>query len=83
MSKSNRYNPRRPQKGRNRPQRRIIVHSQRREPPDLRKLSRAVIALALAEMEAEQAAQAKNDVSEQAPSVPDAAGTPPDEADHA
>lgn len=40
-------------------ERHISVRSVRRDPPDLRKLSRAVITLALAEMEAEAEAKAK------------------------
>lgn len=40
-------------------QRNISVRAVRRDPPDLRKLSRAVIALAMAQAEAE--AQATND----------------------
>lgn len=60
MSKSGRYNYRRPEKGRNtptRPERHITVRSVKRTPPDLQKLSRAVIAMALAEAEAEKVRQ--------------------------
>ena len=39
-------------------ERHISIRAVRRQPPDLRKLSRAVIAQALAEAEAEAAAQA-------------------------
>ncbi|WP_280351504.1 hypothetical protein [Nocardia abscessus] len=58
MSKTGRFNPRRPEKGRNKPnqrQHRIIVHGVQRKQPDLQKLGRAVIAMALAEAEAEEA----------------------------
>ncbi|MDO3166671.1 hypothetical protein P5V90_06835 [Mycobacteroides abscessus subsp. abscessus] len=58
MSKTNRPNYRRADREdrsrrSSRQDRRIVVRGVRRDPPDLRKLSRAVIALALAEMEAE------------------------------
>ncbi|MBF6185045.1 hypothetical protein [Nocardia farcinica] len=58
MSKTGRYNPRRAAKGRNQPnnsQHRITVRGELRTPPDLRKISRAVIAIALAEAEADKA----------------------------
>ena len=44
-------------------ERHITVRSIRRTPPDLGKLSRAVIALAMAEMEAEKAAAEKADAT--------------------
>ncbi|WP_237081335.1 hypothetical protein [Mycobacteroides abscessus] len=58
MSKTNRPNYRRADREdrsrrRGRQDRRIVVRGVRRDPPDLRKLSRAVIALAMAETEAE------------------------------
>lgn len=58
MSKTNRPNYRRADREdrsrrSSRQDRRIVVRGVRRDPPDLRKLSRAVIALAMAEMEAE------------------------------
>ncbi|WP_405182542.1 hypothetical protein OG225_16755 [Nocardia sp. NBC_01377] len=59
MSKNNKFNYRRPEKGRNRPNRpkpHITVRSVRRTPPDLTKLGRAIIAAALAEAAAEKAA---------------------------
>lgn len=40
--------------------RRLFVRSERRDPPDLRKLSRALIALALAEAQAEADAKAEH-----------------------
>ena len=49
MSKTSRINYRRGARGTAKPERRITVRSVRRDPPDLRKLSRAVIALALAD----------------------------------
>lgn len=58
MSKTGRPNYRRGQRGRPKAQRHITVRSVRRESPDLRKLSRAVIALALREAEAEAEARA-------------------------
>jgi hypothetical protein len=42
-------------------QRRIRVRAVRRDPPDLRKLSRALIALALAQAQAEADAQAQHE----------------------
>ncbi|WP_433683356.1 hypothetical protein [Nocardia sp. CA-119907] len=62
MSKSGKFNPRRPAKGRNRPNRpqvNIRVRSVKHNPPDLRKLGRAVIAMGLAEMEAEKVSAAE------------------------
>ncbi len=55
--------------------RHISVRAVRRNPPDLRKLSRALIELAMAEAAAEAEAQAETEVSNQ-PVVP----TAPDEA---
>ncbi|MFI6169051.1 hypothetical protein ACIBCN_19895 [Nocardia sp. NPDC051052] len=79
MSKTGRYNYRRPEKGRNsptRPERHITVRSVRRDPPDLRKLSRAIIAMALVDAEREkseaeetaEAAAAQEDTANQKPS---------------
>lgn len=48
-------------------ERHISIRAVRRQPPDLRKLSRAVIAQALAEAEAEAAAQAKVSVDRVSP----------------
>lgn len=62
MSKNNKFNYRRPEKGRNRPSRpkgrehRITVRSVRKSPPDLRLIGRAAIAAALADASAEKAA---------------------------
>lgn len=55
--------------------RRLSVRAVRRDPPDLRKLSRAIVAIAIAQAEAE--AQAQVDAAEAAPRKP----TPP-EVDH-
>lgn len=52
MSKTGRPNYRRGSRGTVKPEREITVRSVRRDPPDLRKLSRAVIAMALREAEA-------------------------------
>lgn len=57
MSKTGRPNHRRGSRGTPTAERHITVRSVRRDPPDLRKLSRAVIAMAL--REAEAAAEAK------------------------
>lgn len=51
MSKTGRPNYRRKERGGAKAERRVTVRSVRRDPPDLRKLSRAVIALAMAEAE--------------------------------
>lgn len=59
MSKTGRTNYRRGSRGTPKPERQITVRSVRRDPPDLRKLSRAVIAMALRDAEAE-ARQALN-----------------------
>jgi hypothetical protein len=53
MSKTGKPNYRRGSRGTPKPERRIIVRSVRRDPPDLRKLSRAVIAMALRDAEAQ------------------------------
>lgn len=47
MSKTGRVNHRRGSRGTSKEERRITVSSVRRDPPDLRKLSRAVIAIAM------------------------------------
>lgn len=62
MSKTNRPNYRREAQGRQRKSRHhreITVRSVKRNPPDLRKLSRAVITLTMAEMDAEKKAAIK------------------------
>jgi hypothetical protein len=56
--------PRTPRKG-NRPERHITVRAIRRDQPDVRKLSRAIIALAMAQAEAE-AEKAKDGTDEPA-----------------
>ena len=68
MSKTGRTNYRRGSRGTPKPERHITVRSVRRDPPDLRKLSRAVIAMAMrdAEMQAE-ARDAMNRPDDQAP----------------
>ncbi|BBX63227.1 hypothetical protein MSAS_24010 [Mycobacterium saskatchewanense] len=58
MSKTGRTNHRRGSRGTPKPERKIIVRSVRRDPPDLRKLSRAVIAMALRDAQAEAEALA-------------------------
>lgn len=57
MSKTGRTNYRRGSRGTPKPERQIVVRSVRRDPPDLRKLSRAVIAMALRDAEAEAEAR--------------------------
>lgn len=57
MSKTGRPNHRRGTRGTPKPERQITVRSVRRDPPDLRKLSRAVIAMALRDAEAESEAR--------------------------
>ncbi len=53
-------------------ERQLSVRAVRRDPPDLRKLSRAVLALAQAEMEAEaQALAAKGKAEREAPKESD------------
>lgn len=53
MSKTRRVNHRRGSRGTRKADRHLTVTSERRNPPDLRKLSRAVIALAMADMASE------------------------------
>lgn len=77
MSKTNRPNYRRADRedrGRRsgRRDRRIVVRGVRRDPPDLRKLARAVIALAIAEMEAENTPATNPETAEPNSSQPDA-----------
>jgi hypothetical protein len=57
MSKTGKTNYRRGSRGTPKPERHITVRSVRRDPPDLRKLSRAVIAMALREAEADAEAR--------------------------
>lgn len=57
MSKTGRPNHRRGSRGTPKPERQIVVRSIRRDPPDLRKLSRAVIAMALRDAEAQAEAR--------------------------
>jgi len=61
MSKTGRSNHRRGPRGTRKAERRIIVRGVRREPPDLRKLSRAVIAIAMHEAEADAEAKSRMD----------------------
>ncbi|MGJ6122346.1 hypothetical protein QN239_07195 [Mycolicibacterium sp. Y3] len=63
MSKTGRTNHRRGTRGQPKAERRIIVRSVPRDPPDLRKLSRAVIAMALREAELAAAAAAESDTT--------------------
>jgi hypothetical protein len=58
MSKTGRTNYRRGARGGRKVERYISVRSERRDPPDLRKLSRAVIAIALREAEAKEEVRA-------------------------
>lgn len=51
MSKTGRINHRRGSRGRPKAERHISIRSIRREPPDLDKLSRAVVAIAMREAE--------------------------------
>lgn len=53
MSKTGRLNYRRGSRGTPKAERHIVVRSVRRDEPDLRKLSRAVIAIALRDAEAQ------------------------------
>jgi hypothetical protein len=57
MSKTGRTNYRRGSRGTPKPERIVTVRSIRRDPPDLRKLSRAVIAMALRDAEAQAEAR--------------------------
>ncbi|ORX14577.1 MULTISPECIES: hypothetical protein [Mycolicibacterium] len=84
MSKTGRPNYRRGTRGRPKAERHISIRSVRRDPPDLRKLSRAVIALALreAELDAEaKAAQAALTVETDPPADPSAAADPAEVSD--
>ncbi|MDO3175893.1 hypothetical protein [Mycobacteroides abscessus] len=58
MSKTGRTNYRRGARGTRKAEGHISVRSVRRDPPDLRKLSRAVIAIALRDAEAKAEARA-------------------------
>lgn len=58
MSKTGRTNHRRGTRGRPKAERHITVRGVRRDPPDLHKLSRAVIAIALREAELDAEARA-------------------------
>ena len=78
MSKTGRPNYRRGNRGTPKPERQITVRSVRRDPPDLRKLSRAVIAMALRDAEAE--VEARQALSSPEPATVDA--VPMSAADH-
>jgi hypothetical protein len=54
-------------------QRRVRVRAVRRDPPDIKKLSRALIALALAQAQAEADAQAEHQTKKDAEDRPRAA----------
>jgi hypothetical protein len=56
--------------GRRRQQRRISVRSVRRNPPDVRKLGRAIIRMAALEAEAERAAAAEHQAQTEADGQP-------------
>jgi hypothetical protein len=70
MSKTNRK--RNDYRGR---QRRISVRAIRRESPDLRRLGRAIVSLALLEAEAEAAAQREAEAEQKSQSVTDDGAT--------
>jgi len=70
MSKTNRK--RNDHRGR---QRRISVRAIRRESPDLRRLGRAIVSLALLEAEAEAAAQREAEAEQKSQSVTDDGAT--------
>lgn len=72
MSKTGRTNHRRGLRGTPKPDRVVTVRSVRRDPPDLRKLSRAVIAIALREAEADaEARDAMKGTNQPASDTPD------------
>lgn len=78
MSKTGRPNYRRGSRGTPKPECIITVRSVRRDPPDLRKLSRAVIAMALRDAEAQtEAREAMNaaPLPESGPSTTTASST--------
>ena len=78
MSKTGRINQRRGDRGipKSRQPRHITVRSVRREPPDLRKLARAIIAQALSEAAVEEDARAV------APAQPNVATSRSEEVPH-
>lgn len=71
MSKTGRTNYRRGSRGTPKPERQIVVRSIRRDPPDLRKLSRAVIAMALRDAEAAAEVREAESISAATPSTGD------------
>jgi hypothetical protein len=73
MSKTGRTNHRRGTRGQPKVERQISVRSVRRDPPDLRKLSRAVIAMALrdAELEGARAVSSAAEAQADATTEPD------------
>lgn len=62
MSKTRKTNYRRGIRGTRKAERHIVVRSERRDPPDLQKLARAVIAMARREAEAEAKSEADAEV---------------------
>lgn len=81
MSRTNRSNHK-GSRGNGRQERHISVRGVRRDLPDLRKLSRAVIALALAEAEAEAQAQQTSTADTDDTPVETSPGDTNSEADH-
>jgi hypothetical protein len=70
MSKTGRTNYRRASRGTPKPERIVTVRSVRRDPPDLRKLSRAVIAMALRDAEAKaEVVDAINGIDQESPAT--------------
>lgn len=82
MSKTGRCNYRRDLRGTRKAQRRISVHGVKCEPPDLRKLSRAVIAMAMrdAEADAEVKAARAGEMANESASDDQSVGGPGEEA---
>ena len=76
MSKTGRQNYRRGTRGTPKSDRQIVVRGVRRDTPDLRKLSRAVIAMAL--QEAEAAAEITDALTSDTPQTPNRVADTPD-----
>lgn len=71
MSKTGKTNYRRGSRGTPKPERIVTVRGVRRDPPDLRKLSRAVIAMALRDAEAAAEVREAESISAATPTTRD------------
>ena len=68
--KSARRSARKGAAGRGGPERRLTIRSEQRDQPDVRKIARAILAMAVAEAQTEREAQAQAEVADKADDAP-------------